>query len=1107
MFNYSKKAKVYFITYTLLFLLGIVSFVSFYFGLHQWVVYYKAEKAFAKHQYHLALKYYYKSISEKVDLWYVIDHISQSCLAVNDCSSTKKIFEDLIQKNPDSIYILTSSAAFYLNLSRFDRSIQLYKRALALKPRDHKILEDLALAYKWNSQYLLAIKTYKNLLSLMKKPSLDIYLEIGDCYLLDEQYYKALKYYDLVLKDKPDSFEARKKIALAYSWTGQEDKGLILLEDLHKEKPDDLPLGLEIAKIYVQDRRYHDAIKILNHLHQLGPGNKTVLIQMANIQIALGHMLEAKKTWENILKLNGNRQNHLKLYYADAMQKWGDYYKAEEIYKMYQKASPDNVGINIKLVDLYIEMDRFIEAENILLILLSNKKTAVLIYEKLALIDFKKREYNASIYWINKVLSEDSVNSSARVLKAKNLIKLNQFQKAENEIKNMPPSFLLKEEGLLEVGKLYLDMNRTEIAKSYFLKAQKLEPDDLPLKIYIQFLLNKEVDQTLAYTQNNFTSLELQKLADLASLYNFHKQSNILYQKSLQKDPKNYQATLGLIVTFSELEEYDKSLQLLFALLKEFPNNYELLTLIARTYNNQKDYQLASQYYHKLEKLNPDDYQIFQEEAQILYSENKPIEAKKLYYTKLSPKVDTLLLKDLIKENLLSKISIYQDLIISNNSIYQLYDQIYTNYHEGKYPISENDDKKLERVLLKNNVNFQLQWLFYLENEAKWFIYQKKYFEAEKYLKQLVLLYPSNEIALFDYAQMQCSFGLCDKSKKLYKDLLEINSSNNLAQMALKDNEIKSHIYLRAHHRYFNEAGRGDLDRIKRNRTDLDIGVPINCRHWLIFTGHRWNEEPTFEKNTKIQDAAQLRGISYPAYGYSLEYKGTFSKYVKANAEFTQKFFTKRFRNTNTGLINFWFNVKDYTKLGIGFDKEDYLDNIFSLRQKVQTNTWWIQSNSLIKRRLEVKAMIKFYDLNDNNNIKHYKIDLAFRATNGPKLFRVGYYAEYRQTKQLNIFVFDGATLINIIHPYWTPNNYNSFRFSLDWHHDISTYHYCGNQMHFYNLKISGGTDSEENPTISFEGEYHLEFFDHWTLGIKGIIHRSLLWDSESIRAELKYQF
>jgi len=1099
------KWKIYFFSAISMFLLTVITIVSFYFGQNQWVSYRKAEDYFAQANYEKALKFYQKSIDEHVDLWFVVDNLSKTCLALNEFSKISIIFENLIKNNPDNIYILMASGTFYINLNRYDLAISLFKRALALKPRDHKILNDLAIAYKWNQQYLLSIKTYKQLITLTKKPSVDIFSEIGDCYLLDEQYFKALKYYNMVLEKNPKSLEIRKKINLAYSWTGKEDEGLKKLEQLYKKLPNDHKLGLQISKIYIQDRKYKEAEKILLKLHQKNPNNAGIIYQMVVLETIQGHMVKAKKTWKDLIKKENNRLNLFPVY-ASIMTKWGDYYQAETIYRNHLKKTPFSVDVYYSLINLLIKMDRFIEAENMLLTLLSKNIRSNKTYELMAIIKFEQRDYLSSIYWINKIISNDTFNSQARVLKAKNFIQLKQFEKAEEEIKKIPPSFLLKEEGQIEVGKLYLESNQIEKAKTHFSNAIKLEPEDPILNFYLQFIIDPKEALITEYTQKKITALDLQKLADIVS-ETFPEKAVILYRKSLEKDSDNFQAKLGLALTLTTLKQFDESERLLFRLLEEFPNNSQLLLFIARNYRLKKDYFLANRYYQLLKNLNPKDYLIIQEQVQMAYAENKPAKAQKLYQQILMPTVDQLLFNDLKKEDLLKRIERYQDINISNNSIYYFYEQIYTKFQKGEYPFYEKENKKLENLLLNLKTRYQIQKLMYLESESKWLLFQEKHIEATKLLKELLLIYPGNQSALFDYAQAQCELGQCDKAKKIYKDILKINPSNNLAKLALKNNEIDSHTYLSAHHLFLQEEGRGDIDRMISNRTGLTVGCPLYCRHWLLFTAHRWNDKPTFAKDSKIENKNQLKGISYPAYGYVMEYLGVFSQYFKASLGFSQKYYIKKFNMKNMGYCHLWYTCNDSVDLGIGYDRENQIDNYFSLTNNIQTDSLWIKTNSLVNKRFEINAMAKYLNYTDSNSIGHLSLDLGYRLTLYPHILRLTISEEYRNTSHQNIFQYNGASLVNIVHPYWTPNKYIAFRAKLEWYHDISKYLFCGNQLHYYNLKILSGTDNEKNPTFAVEGAYHFEFKDHWTISINGLLHRSHLWNSENIKAQCKYQF
>lgn len=115
------------------------------------------------------------------------------------------------------------------------------------------------------------------------------------------------------------------------------------------------------------------------------------------------------------------------------------------------------------------------------------------------------------------------------------------------------------------------------------------------------------------------------------------------------------------------------------------------------------------------------------------------------------------------------------------------------------------------------------------------------------------------------------------------------------------------------------------------------------------------------------------------------------------------------------------------------------------------------------------------------------------------------------------MFEFQGNNLVNIKHPYWTPENYIAEGLTFEWHHDVSKFLFSGNQSHFYDILVTPGTNSEllETPetnlkdklSLQIEGKWHYEFYKRWTVGIEGLLYRSKVWDADGIWGIIQYQF
>ena len=210
--------------------------------------------------------------------------------------------------------------------------------------------------------------------------------------------------------------------------------------------------------------------------------------------------------------------------------------------------------------------------------------------------------------------------------------------------------------------------------------------------------------------------------------------------------------------------------------------------------------------------------------------------------------------------------------------------------------------------------------------------------------EELLGFTPGNEEAIFDYAQLECALGLCNREEKTYRRLLDMDKLHSLAGRAMERLKIRRNPSLKLGQIYWAEHGRHGLTEIDRYRTDLGLDVPIDCRFHLKLTGHHWIEHPSFTDE------------SYGANGFTLGVGGTLNPYIRGEAGWTKKIYQdNEFENTDTGYANLWFNLRDYVVVGLGYDRTDQLYNYFGIRQGIQANSWWMSIDSDITRRLEVR--------------------------------------------------------------------------------------------------------------------------------------------------------
>ncbi len=295
---------------------------------------------------------------------------------------------------------------------------------------------------------------------------------------------------------------------------------------------------------------------------------------------------------------------------------------------------------------------------------------------------------------------------------------------------------------------------------------------------------------------------------------------------------------------------------------------------------------------------------------------------------------------------------------------------------------------------------------------------------------------------------------------------------------------------------YWNEEGRGDLARITRNRFDLAFDLPIDCQYHITLKVHRWLEHPDYTNRT------------YGANGFSLGFSGVFNPYVKGEASWTHKVYDSGyFAAKDTGYASLWLNIVDRFRLGAGYARTDELYNYFGIDQGVQADRVWVSLHGDITRRFEIDAKAEYINYTDSNSGSFFGMSAGYAFTDHPGIFKITLSGETRNTRNDNEYIYINGFLADIIHPYWAPRDYLAGSVIFEWRHDLSRQFMCGAEQHYYGIRASFGTDSENNPYAKLEGEWSYEFKKNWALGIKGMVHSSPEWNATGAWALLRYRF
>ncbi len=866
----------------------------------------------------------------------------------------------------------------------------------------------------------------------------------------------------------------------------------------------DFDARLALARILsYNNENLNEAANEYNILIKEKPDNIELMAEAADIEARLGHAKKCLDLYSKILDVT-NRNEKFLLRFADSMNSWGDFYRSEKIYRNHIKNHPESHDTVLKLASILTSSQRYEEAEGIYLkLLLQNVETEKVLFG-LAKLKFQGKNFNESVSYASKITTAAPDNIEALFLQGHALLYLKRFDKALKIYERLATGYSQRASAYLATGKLHIKEGNSEKAAVFFKKAYEIDPENPEIQFYKagfdRAVLDEFINNSLRSHIKSPRNLEI--LARLYASYGYNREAIIFYKAAMESDPEYFPAIAGLAEALAINKQYEPSIKLFKSLSEKFPNNSKILINTARALGWSRKYGESIELYEKIHKLNPADPVPRKEKARTAIWGKMHGLAMQTYKNMLVPSVDEKLVSilspalDTLKTKTLTEELDNLRERVRKKSVYEGYEFFINNFKKLKKSLLPDHEKQIELTVVELIPLYKIQKAVSLEMKAKDLAWNKRYTQAMDTYKQLTCFEPGNEEALFDYAQVECSQGLCDRERKTYERLLDIDPRHSLAALALKRQKIRNHPFLQLNHSYWNENGRGDLAKITRNRSDVILDVPFRCRNHAILKAHNWIEHPDFTDK------------SYKAHGFSLQLTEILNPYMKGDVSWTNKNYNDgNFGTTDTGHASLFFNLRDYIETGIGFIKTDELYNYFGIKQGTRADTWWISGQSNLNRRLEVSGKARYIDYSDSNNGQFHSLGIGYSVTDHPGIFKFIFSGEYRDTSEQNVYRYSGDNLIDITHPYWTPQNYLGGNIGLEWHHDLSKLFLCGSELHFYDVRVSFGANSEGNSSIELKGGWHYEFYNHWTMGVEGMIHRSSDWDAEGVWGTIKYQF
>ncbi len=304
-----------------------------------------------------------------------------------------KIYENIIEvyKEPRFIdNVKMRIAEIYEKLGDFENAIKIYNALLEKNPNDYRIKLAIANLYRWDKKFDQSIEMFKQIM-----PENDNYHElIGNIYLESGDHDKAISSWLKIIDKDPRSVLKYKRVAYIFYQSGLIAEGISVYLKARKIFNNPYLFSYELSELYefqmeykkaideylsflqkdpdqfenIQDRIikliikektiYEYCINSINEILNKNPENSNMRLLLTYLLIKNQQVDTAIKEHEKILESNPNKKNILLFTFSEDLEKMGYKRKAIEIY---QQIDVNYAGYELaqtKIIELLLDMGK-----------------------------------------------------------------------------------------------------------------------------------------------------------------------------------------------------------------------------------------------------------------------------------------------------------------------------------------------------------------------------------------------------------------------------------------------------------------------------------------------------------------------------------------------------------------------------------------------------------------------------------------------------------------------------------------------------------------------------------------------------------------------------
>ena len=1063
-------------------------------------------------------------------------------------------YERLLRENPGHAAALTELVELRVRQGDFAGAEQRLRAALQARPGEPATTAALAKLFWWTNRpadaqalfasvatgraltpeeklvsaqtltrlgrHAEANRRFDEILAQSPTPASELLSAAADARLVGGDTPAARELYRRALAGDASLAGAQRGYALTLAWTGDDAAARPRLKDVLVAQPND---G-DVIHAYVRSIDHLSgtaaAIAEAKARATAAPRDPIWRAEWAELAAQRGHAVRSRQLFAEALALGATPA--LRLRAGRAAITWGDFNGAERALRDEWRLHPADARVRDELGQLLLSADRLEEAEQFYEQWLYETPAAEPALLGLARLRVKEKNYAAALVRCDAVLVLRPDAPEARRLKADVLLATHRAREAAEIYGSLTALPAERREAEIGLGRAARETTGEKEAETHFTAAAQTDPGRPAARFFLagravtakdDFLLTLTGGAEKEYqfdreapAGSRAVPESAPQLVEWANLFVEHGEFGRAVrclQSARVADPDYYPAWTQLAELLAIDAQFEVALREFARLRAAMPDNRQVLLGEARAMAWSRRYDESLAAYARLAALNPADPVPRREAARTAGWGKRRERGAELYATAWCAQPVDRALAGLLRPALEGAAG--SELVATwrqwtENPAESVEPFVWTERFAAdrfalREALPENRRARLDQVYLQLLPDLRQQRAWWLENLAKQFAWDRRYTSAVTTYRRLLVFEPGNEEAWFDFSQALAAQGLGEGEHAALTKLLALDANHSLATHAVRRREIRSQPMATVETRYWREQGRGDLSSMGRlfvaGEVQETYGEQINLR-LLAEVG---------------REMPRTRDGRYAYRGFGLGVDGVVNDWLSGSANLLhRKFYDARLGAADSGQIQLWAKGDSFAA-GVGYERREELGNEFALFQGTHSDQVWLGGTAALARKLDLEARLTSTGYSDSNRGIAFVLRPAYAWTDHPRVFKTTLTLEMRHTNAASIYVPGPTRLTNIIHPYWTPRDYLHAGLTLELFHDLAKEFFVGSEEHFYDLRLTLGSDSESNPAVTWEADWHREWWDRWVAHAGLYLNFSRAWDALGLNLKMARRF